>query len=77
MNFNKILIRQDRANHFLHGFIIFVIANYFLNDLTALAIVAIVALLKELYDEYIYSGFDIIDLAFTIIPALILIVLNK
>ena len=77
MNFNKVLIRQDRANHFIYGFMIFVIANYFLNDLTALAIVAIIALLKELYDEYMYSGFDIIDLAFTITPTLILIVLNK
>jgi hypothetical protein len=65
-------IRQDRANHFIYGFIIFIMCNIFFNAYTSLGIVATFAIGKEIYDEYKYGGFDIIDLIFTVIPAITL-----
>lgn len=67
-------IRQDRANHFIYGFLIFIISNFFLQDYLSLLVVALVGLGKEVYDEYKYKGFDIIDFIFTLLSALIIVV---
>lgn len=64
---------HDKANHAVYGFLIFVLANLFLNELPSFLIVVLAAFAKEFYDEYDYGGFDWIDLYCTIAPALILI----
>lgn len=72
---NKImlLIPHDKCLHFMVGFIIFSVANLFLGSLISLGIVAVIALLKECYDQYDYGGFSTIDILFTISSALILV----
>ncbi len=67
-------IRQDRANHLIYGFMIYILSNIFFIDLLSLGIVVVVALGKELYDEWDYGGFSIIDLLYTLVPAIILII---
>jgi hypothetical protein len=67
-----ILIEQDKANHFIYGFFIFVLSNYFLNDLYSIGIVFLIALGKEIRDQIVYKGFDYKDLIATIIPSIIL-----
>jgi hypothetical protein len=67
------IIPQDKANHFIYGFIIYILSNLFLNAYASFSIVYLFALGKECYDEYYYKGFDVKDLIVTIIPAIILI----
>ena len=65
-------IPHDKANHFIYGFVIFVLSNLVLNEWTSLAVVCLFAFGKEIYDEWKYGGFDIYDANWTIAPALIL-----
>ena len=66
------LIPHDKANHFIYGFVIFVLSNLVLNEWISLAVVCLFAFGKEIYDEWKYGGFDIYDANWTIAPALIL-----
>lgn len=66
-----ILIAQDKANHFLYGFLIFIISQYFLNDYLSFGVVFAFALGKEIKDEIVYKGFDYKDLLFTLLPSII------
>lgn len=72
INMKLPIIQHDKANHFIYGFVIFIIANLLLPPYISLGIVAIFALGKELYDEWKYGGFDIVDLIYTMTPAIIL-----
>lgn len=67
-----ILIAQDKANHFLYGFLIFMISQYFLNDYLSFGIVFAFALGKEIKDQIVYKGFDYKDLLVTLLPAFII-----
>jgi hypothetical protein len=71
------IIPQDKANHFIYGFTIYIISNLFLNAYASFSIVYLFALGKECYDEYSYGGFDIKDLLSTIIAPIILMFLSK
>ena len=66
------LIPHDKANHFIYGFVIFILANILLNVYFSYAIVCLFAFGKEIYDEWKYGGFDLYDAIYTIAPALIL-----
>jgi hypothetical protein len=66
------LIPQDKANHFIYGFVIYFLSNLLLDHYYCLGVVFIFALGKECYDEYSYNGFDIVDLVYTLIPAVLL-----
>jgi hypothetical protein len=66
------LIPQDKANHFIYGFFIYILSNIVLNDLYSLLIVILFALGKEIKDQIVYKGFDYKDLLATITPAVIL-----
>ena len=66
------IIPHDKANHFIYGFVIFVLSNLVLNEWISLSIVCLLAFGKEIYDEWKYGGFDIYDAVWTIAPALIL-----
>jgi len=67
-----LLIQLDKANHFIYGFIIFVLSQCFLNDLYSIGIVFLFALGKEIKDQIDYKGFDYKDIIATIIPSVIL-----
>lgn len=67
-----ILIAQDKANHFLYGFLIFIVSQYFLNDYLSFGVVFAFALGKEIKDQIVYKGFDYKDLLFTLLPSIII-----
>ena len=67
-----ILIAQDKANHFLYGFLIFIISQYFLNDYFSFGVVFAFAIGKEIKDQITYKGFDYKDLLVTLLPAIII-----
>ena len=67
-----ILIAQDKANHFVYGFLIFMISQYFLNDYFSFGIVFAFALGKEIKDQIVYKGFDYKDLLVTLLPSIII-----
>jgi hypothetical protein len=66
------IIPIDKANHFIYGFFIYVLSNYFLNDLYSIGIVFLFAVSKEIKDQIVYKGFDYKDLLATMIPSIIL-----
>lgn len=68
------LIPLDKANHFIYGFIIYVLSNLFLSDLLSVGTVFCFALGKEVRDQIVYKGFDCKDLVVTITPAAIFFV---
>jgi len=65
-------LQQDKANHFIYGFLIFVLADLAFNAYLSFAIVFLFASGKEIYDEYYRGGFDWKDLLATIAPSIIL-----
>lgn len=67
-----ILISQDKANHFLYGFLIFIISQYFLNDYLSFGVVFAFAIGKEIKDQIVYKGFDYKDLLVTLLPSIII-----
>lgn len=66
------LVPLDKANHFIYGFVIFIISQYFLNDLCSIGIVFLFAIGKEIKDQIFYKGFDYKDILVTITPSIIL-----
>lgn len=70
------LIPQDKANHFIYGFTIYLISNLLLTDFYSLGVVFLFAIGKEIKDQIVYKGFDWKDLITTMIPG-ILIILTK
>lgn len=73
---NLPLIPLDKANHFVYGFIIFVLSNLLLNDLYSLGIVFLFAIGKEIKDQVVYKGFSIVDAIVTIAPGTLLYLIN-
>lgn len=71
------LIPQDKANHFIYGFVIFILSSIMLSNLISLGIVFIFAIGKEIRDQIIYKGFDYKDLLSTMIAPITLTLLNK
>ena len=71
----KIIIPQDKANHFFYGFLIFIFFNIFLSDLISLSIIVFIALAKEVYDKISKKGTpEILDFVFSILPAILIII---
>jgi len=73
---NLPLMPQDKANHFIYGFVIYLLANILLTDLLSLIIVLIFALAKETYDYYRQGQVELLDVIYTISPALIILLFN-
>ena len=67
---------HDKCLHFIIGFFLFVISNCFLSDIHSLIIVFVIALIKEIRDEFTYHGFDWKDVLFTICPAITLVLIS-
>lgn len=70
------LIPLDKANHFIYGFVIFILSNIPLNDLYSLLVVFIFAIGKEIKDQIVYKGFDYKDLLATLLPGIIITLTN-
>lgn len=70
------LIPVDKGIHFVLGFFLFVLSNCFLSDIHSLIIVFVIALGKEIRDEFTYRGGYWLDLLFTMIPALTLVLIS-
>lgn len=68
------VIQKDKGNHFVYGFVIFVLFNLLLNNFVSFMITLAIALWKEMYDERKYGGFCWKDLTYTMIPAVVLII---
>jgi hypothetical protein len=66
------LIPQDKANHFVYGFIIFFILNLVLSPYFALIGAIVAAVAKEVYDQIKYGGFDYKDAIVTVVPGVML-----
>ncbi len=90
-NFNLPIIDLDKANHFVYGFIIFITLTILLNIFTinldfnnkilkiniiGVIITTLFALSKELKDQLIYKGFCWKDLLATILPSILITILN-
>lgn len=73
---NLPLFPQDKATHFICGFIIFLIANIMFSNLLSLIIVLIFALAKETFDYYTKKYIDVYDIVYTIVPAILMILFN-
>jgi hypothetical protein len=71
------LIPHDKANHFIYGFVIFILSSLIMSNLISLCVVIVFALGKEIRDQIVYKGFDYKDLLSTIIAPIILTILNK
>lgn len=71
------LIPEDKANHFVYGFLIYIVSSLLVTPEKAFAIVWLFALGKEIRDEVVYGGFDIFDALVTVIPGTILLYLEN
>ena len=69
---SKLSPRKDRLQHFFYGFFLFKIGCLVVTALTSLAIVFIIAFAIEIKDIKT-SGFDVIDILFTVLTGLILV----
>jgi len=67
------LVPIDKANHFMYGFFIYVFAAFVVSNSLAFGIVCLFAVGKEVRDQIVYKGFDLFDIFFTILPAIIMI----
>jgi hypothetical protein len=73
----NIIIPQDKANHFVYGFLIFAFFSLFFTEIICLIIVAFIAAAKEIYDKVSKKGTpELLDFVFTVIPALILTIIK-
>jgi len=69
----KLAPRNDRLQHFFFGFFLFKLALFFVAPIIALAIVFVIAVAIEVNDLET-SGFDVIDILFTVLTGLILVI---
>lgn len=72
----KFLIPQDKANHFIYGFLVFFLANLFLSGLFSFLAVCVIASLKEIvYDKPTQKGTsDYKDFIWTVLPSILLLI---
>jgi len=61
----------------MFGFFLYVLSNVFLSGIHSLIIVFIIAVAKETRDEITYKGGDLMDILFTVIPAITIFILNS
>ena len=70
------MLPHDKMLHFFVGFFLYVISCLIFDDNTALAIVVVVAILKEIRDIIVNKVGDLFDIIFTLIPAIIMILID-
>lgn len=67
-------IPQDKANHFIYGFVIYILATFIFSNLISLGIVLIVAVGKEAYDSKHKGSVEVLDVVATLLPSFILFI---
>jgi len=67
-------IPQDKANHFIYGFVIYILATLIFSNLISLGILLIVAVGKEAYDSKHNGSVEALDVVATLLPAFILFI---
>ena len=81
--FLKKIMPYDKALHiavgfFASAFLIVLCKKFNINTLYIIYPVGLLATCKEFYDYYIrMSKFDLLDIVYTIIPAIILLIITK
>jgi uncharacterized protein YfiM (DUF2279 family) len=76
-SFEKFEVDKDKANHFVYGSVITLVTLSITGSiLTAFTICTIVAVLKEVWDMFYGSGFDWLDIVWTILGSVVVISSN-
>ena len=69
-------IPKDKLLHSFYGVLIYLVAAL-VNPMFGILAVIVIAIAKELYDEFIYGGFDWVDIVATVgIPMLLFLMLE-
>ena len=50
------MIPQDKANHFIYGYLIYFVIQFFVPAMFAFFFTVAIAILKEVYDEFSNKG---------------------
>jgi len=76
-SFERFEVDKDKANHFVYGSVITLVTLSITGSiLTAFTICTIVAVLKEVWDMFYGSGFDWLDIVWTILGSVVVISSN-
>ena len=76
-SFEKFEVDKDKANHFVYGSVITLVTLSITGSiLIAFTICTIVAVLKEVWDMFYGSGFDWLDIVWTILGSVVVISSN-
>jgi hypothetical protein len=70
---NLPLIPLDKANHFIYGFFIYILFSVVPHQM-AVGFVFGFGVLKEIRDHVINKKADFLDMVFTVIPAIIMLI---
>jgi hypothetical protein len=71
---NLPLIPLDKANHFIYGFFIYIFFSIVVPHQMAVGFVFGFGALKEIRDHFITKKADFLDMVFTVIPAIIMLI---
>jgi hypothetical protein len=71
---NLPLIPLDKANHFIYGFFIYIFFSMVVPHQIAVGFVFGFGVLKEIRDHVINKKADFLDMVFTVIPAIIMLI---
>lgn len=68
-------ITKDKLLHSFYGTIVFTLCLLVTDKLMmSLGVVFVIAIMKEVYDELVYGGFDWKDIGFTILVPILLVI---
>jgi len=70
------LLPHDKCLHFIVGFVLAILSLHFFSGIVSIIIIFLIALIKEIRDEITHKGFDIVDIIFTILPIIIMVLNN-
>ena len=74
-SFDKFEVEKDKANHFIYGSLITLTSLIFgVSPLLSFLLCTAIAILKEIWDLFYGSGFDWLDIIWTILGSIVVIV---
>jgi hypothetical protein len=74
-SFDKFEVEKDKANHFIYGSLITLTSLIFgVSPLLSFLLCTAIAILKEIWDLFYGSGFDWLDIVWTILGSIVVIV---
>ena len=67
-SFERIEIERDKANHFVYGAVVTMLGLVFgIGTVWSFGVCLAVAVLKEVWDHFYGSGFDLMDIVWTLL----------